>query len=75
MNVDDDLEDIRWIRGVGGEKLPAASYAFLPKLKKGLFFAIGVGSSNFVVCFLDTRGQNVVIRRRAAARHVSPAVL
>ena len=25
VNVDDGLEDIRWIRGLGGEKLPAAS--------------------------------------------------
>ena len=43
VNVDDGLEDIRWIRGLGG-KLPAASYALLPNLKKGLFFAIGEGS-------------------------------
>ena len=26
MNVDDGLEDIWWIRGLGGEKLPAAPY-------------------------------------------------
>ena len=42
VNVDDCLEDIRWIRGLGGEKLPAASYALLPNLKKSLF-AIGEG--------------------------------
>ena len=29
MNVDDVLEDIRWIRSLGGEKLPAASNALL----------------------------------------------
>ena len=40
-NVGDGLEDIRWIRGLGGEKLPAAPYALLQHLKKGLFFAIG----------------------------------
>ena len=57
MNVDDDLEDIRWIRGLGGERLPVASYALLPNLKKGIFFAIGEGSRNFVVCFLHTSGQ------------------
>ena len=43
MNVDDDLEDIRWIPGLGGERLPTASYTLLPNLKKGLFFAIGEG--------------------------------
>ena len=53
MNVDDGLEDIRWIRGRGGEKLPAASYALLPNLRKGLFFvAIGEGSRKNVACFL-----------------------
>ena len=48
VNVDDGLEDIRWIRGLGGEKLPAASNAFLSNLKKRLFFAIGEGSRIFV---------------------------
>ena len=57
MNVDDGLEDIRWIRGLRGEMLPAASYALLPNLKKGVFFAIGEGSIIFFVCFLHTRGQ------------------
>ena len=45
------------IRGLGGERLPAASYALLPNLKKGLFFAVGGGSRIFVVCFLHTSGQ------------------
>ena len=57
MNVDDGLEDIRWIRGLGGEKLPAASYAVLPNLKRGLFFAIGEGSRFFVACFLHSSAQ------------------
>ena len=57
MNVDDGLEDIRWIRGLGGEKLPAAPYALLPKLKKGLFLVIGEGSRNFVACFLHNSTQ------------------
>ena len=57
MNVDDGFENIRWIRGVGGEMLPAASYALLPNLIKGLFFAIGEGSISFVVGFLHTCGQ------------------
>ena len=54
MNLDNDLEDIRWIRGLGGEKLPAASYALLPNLKKRLFFAIGEGSRIVVACFLHS---------------------
>ena len=44
VNVDDGLEDIRWIRGLGGEKLPAASNALLSNLKKRLF----LGSRIFV---------------------------
>ena len=52
MNVGDGLEDIKWTRGLGGEKLPAESYALLPNLKKGLFFAVGEESRIFVVCFL-----------------------
>ena len=57
MNVDDGLEDIRWIRGLGGEKLPAASNALLPHLKRGQFFAIGEGSRFFVACFLHSSAQ------------------
>ena len=57
VNVDDGLEDIMWTRGLGGEKLPAASYALLPNLKKGLFFAIGEGSRNFASCFLHSSAQ------------------
>ena len=34
--------------------MPAASYALLPNLKKGLFFAIGEGSIIFAACFLHS---------------------
>ena len=37
-NIDDCLEDIRWIRSLGSGRLPAASYAFLPNLQKGVLF-------------------------------------
>ena len=37
MNADDSLEDIWWIRGLGGKRLPAVSYALLHK-KKCLFW-------------------------------------
>ena len=57
VNVDDGLEDTRRIRGLWGEKLPAASYTLLPNLKKGLFFAIGEGSRIFVACFLQSSAQ------------------
>ena len=39
MSVDDDLEDIRWIRGLRRERL--ASYALVPNPKKRLILAIG----------------------------------
>ena len=61
MNVDDCLEGIRWIRGLGGEKLPAASNALLPNLKKGLFFAIGEGSENFCRLFSTQQRPNVFV--------------
>ena len=54
VKVENGLEDIRGLRG---EKLPAASYALLPNLKKGLFFAIGEGSRIFVACFLHSSAQ------------------
>ena len=57
MNEDDVLKDFRWIRGLAGEKLPAASYALLPNLKKGLFFAIGEGSRISVACVLHSSAQ------------------
>ena len=57
MNVDNGLEDIGWIRGLGGEKLPSASNALLSNPKKGLFFAIGEGSRIFVGCFLHSSAQ------------------
>ena len=57
MNVDDGLEDIGWIRGLGGEKLPAASYALLPNLKKGQILAIEEGSRIIVACFLHSSAQ------------------
>ena len=74
VNVDDSLEDIRGIRGLGGEKLPAASYALL-NLIKGLFFAIGEGSRIFVACFLHSSAQMCLYQTPAGARHLSPVVL
>ena len=33
IDADDGLQDIRWIRGLGGKRLPPASYALLLNLK------------------------------------------
>ena len=55
-NVDDGLEDIGWIRGpgVGGREVARGVQRSSPKPEKGLFFAIGEGSRNFVACFLHS---------------------
>ena len=34
MKVDDGLEDIKWIRGLGGEMLPAVSCDLSPEPEK-----------------------------------------
>ena len=76
VNVDDGFENIRCIRGLGGETLPAGSYALPPKNpKKDLFFAIGEGSRNFVVCFLHSSAQMCLYQGLAGARHLSPVAL
>ena len=75
VNVDDGLEDIRWIRGLGGEKLPAASNALLSNLKKRLFFAIGEGSRIWSPDFYTAAPKHVCVRCLAGARHLSPVVL
>ena len=74
VNVDDGLEDIRWIRGLGGEKLPAASNALLSNLKKRLFFAIGEGSRFLSPDFYTAAPKYVCVRCLAGARHLSPVV-
>ena len=72
MNVDDGLEHIRWIRGRGCERLPAASYALLPNLKSFCHRG-GIEDSSRLV--LRTRGWKFFFARRlAGARHASPAV-
>ena len=57
VKVDDGLEDIRWVRRLGTEKLPATPDALLANLKEGVFFAIGEGSRFFVNCFLHSSAQ------------------
>ena len=60
VNVDDGLEDIRWIRGLGGEKLPTASYALLPNLKKA-YFCHRRGIENFCSLFSTRQRLNVFV--------------
>ena len=60
MNADDGLEYIRWIRGLGGEKLPATSYALLPNLKK-LYFCHRRGIENFGRLFSTQQRPNLVV--------------
>ena len=58
MNVDVYLDDIRWIRGLAGERLSSASYNFLPDEEKGLYFPRGEISTICAVCYPPTdRGQ------------------
>ena len=47
VNIDHHLENSMWIHGVGGERLPAVSYALWSTCN----FAIGEGPSFFAVCF------------------------
>ena len=61
VNVDDGLEDIRWIRGLGGEKLPAASCALLQNLEKGSIFCHRRGIENFCRLFGTQQRPNVFV--------------
>ena len=70
VNIDDGLEDIRWIRGLGGEKLPAASYAFLPNLENGLFLPSERDRDFLSPVFYTAAPKRVCIRRLAGDRHV-----
>ena len=65
-DIDDGLEDIRWIHALGGESLPAASYGILSNLKKTIFsiFETDGEFSSSVLCtpaancfFYHTPGQ------------------
>ena len=75
-NVDDGLEDIRRIRGLGGEKLSAVSYPLFPNLKKKAYFLPSERDGDFLSpVFYTSAPKSVRTRRLAGARHPSPAVL
>ena len=77
MNVDDGLDDIRWIRCLEGEGLPAVSNPLLPNLKNGVFVCHGRGMDIFLSSFFYThlRPHVFFVRRLAGARHISPAIV
>ena len=75
MNVYDDFEYIRWIRGLGSERLPTASYALLSTLKKVYFLPSGRNWECLSSVFYRPVNKYFCIRLLASARHVSPAVL
>ena len=54
VNVDGGLEDIRWISGLGGDKLSPVFYALLPNLKKRSIFCHQRGIKIFFTCFLHS---------------------
>ena len=62
VNVDDGLEDIRWIRGLGGEKLPAASYVPpSPKPEKRPIFCHRRGIEKFCRLFSTQQRPKVFV--------------
>ena len=76
VNVDDGLEYIRWVSGLGGEKLPAASYALIPNLKKKAYFLPSERDREILSpVFYTAAPKCVCIRRLAGARDLSPVVL
>ena len=78
MNVDDGPEDIRGVRVVGGEKLPAASYSLLLNLEKRylVHFLSSERDREFLSpVFYTAAPKCVCVRRLASGRRVSPAVL
>ena len=62
MNVDDGLEDIRWIRGLEGERFARGVLRSSPKPEKRSIFRHRTEIENFVVCFLNTSAQMCLYR-------------
>ena len=71
VNVDNGLDNIRWIRGLRGERLPAACHVLLPNLEKRLFFAVGAGPKITRSVFYTPPAEWDCIRRPAGARKIT----
>ena len=69
VNIYDGLEDIMWIRGLRGERLPPASYALRPNLQKILFFFPSERDQDFS---LHTSGRQA-FELDIESAHVQPA--
>lgn len=67
MTVDDGLEDKRWICCLGGETLPAVSYAIPQNDTKGALFAIGEISRVFPSVFYTPMEKCLCTRRLPGA--------
>ena len=75
MNVDDGLEYVGWIRGLGGGRLPAVSYAPLPNLDFLFYFIFCHLRRREKLCRLfpaHRRLNGFLIIRLASDRHLSP---
>ena len=77
MNVDEDLEGIRWIHSLGGGRFSSASYStlFSQTLEKGPLFGTKRDGVFLSSVFYTSAAKYFCIGRLAGARHVSPAVL
>ena len=66
MNADDGREDVRLVRGLGGARLPVASYALLSNLKKRSIFChlreIGTCSHESVFYTLAAKSYDLRLR-------------
>ena len=74
VNVDGGVEDITWIRGLGGEKSPAASYALLLNLLKKVLLLPSENDRVLSPVFHSAATKCVCARRLADSGHLSPAV-
>lgn len=75
MNTDGGLECIRWIWGLEGELLPAASYNILPNLTECHFCCHRRGINHICRLLFTPQRHTGFIRRLAGAHHISPAVV
>ena len=64
-NIDDGLEDIRWIHDLGGESLPAASCGILSNLERPIFCLLRRLEK---YCFLFSAHQQPIVSRHTHDR-------
>ena len=75
-NIDDGLEDIGWVHGLGVESLTAASYGILPIPEKKNYFLPFETDGEVLSSVLCTPVANCVfIIRLVSSRHMTPAMV